>query len=148
MATVSLVSVAGALMVRSTADDAALTLPAASVAVAVMVCMPADKAPVVYVHAPLLLVVVAPRLVVPSYTVMMLPASAVPLKTTVSRLTVSLEITGAAGAVVSICGAVWVKPESDRLAALPALSSIVTPVGRLRAVAARLETELSVDATV
>src|SRR5208283_2396916 len=113
-----------------------------------MVCMPADKAPVVYVHAPLLLVVVAPRSVVPSYTVMVLPASAVPLKTTVSPLTVSLEITGAAGVVVSICGPLCVRPESDRLPALPAPSVIVTPVGRLRAVAARLETELLVDATV
>ncbi len=41
-----------------------------------------------------------------------------------------------AGAVVSICGPLWVRPASDRLAALPAPSVIVTPVGRLIAVAA------------
>ena len=41
-----------------------------------------------------------------------------------------------AGVVVSICGPLWVRPESDRLAALPALSAMVTPVGRLSAVAA------------
>ena len=40
------------------------------------------------------------------------------------------------GVAVSICGPVWVRPVSDRLAALPAPSAIVTPVGRLTAVAA------------
>ena len=42
------------------------------------------------------------------------------------------------GAVVSICGPVWVRPESERLAALPVLSVTVAEL-RLTAVAARLE---------
>ena len=40
------------------------------------------------------------------------------------------------GAVVSICGPVWVSPLSDRLAALPAPSLMVALL-RLTAVAAR-----------
>ena len=39
------------------------------------------------------------------------------------------------GVVVSICGPLWVRPVSDRLAALPAPSLIVAPL-RLTAVAA------------
>ena len=41
------------------------------------------------------------------------------------------------GVVVSICGPLWVRPESERLAALPAPSLIVAEL-RLTAVAARL----------
>ena len=41
-------------------------------------------------------------------------------------------------AVVSICGPFWVRPESERLAALPAPSVIVAEL-RLMAVAARAE---------
>ena len=37
------------------------------------------------------------------------------------------------GAVVSICGPLWVRPPSDRLALVPAPSLIVTPLGRLTA---------------
>ena len=40
------------------------------------------------------------------------------------------------GAIVSICGPVWVRPVSDRLAALPAPSLMVPPL-RLSAVAVR-----------
>src|ERR1700733_13038781 len=39
------------------------------------------------------------------------------------------------GVVVSICGPLWVRPESDRLAALPAPSAMVAEL-RLTAVAA------------
>ena len=42
------------------------------------------------------------------------------------------------GVVVSICGPLWVRPVSDRLAALPAPSVIVAEL-RLTAVAARAE---------
>ena len=41
-----------------------------------------------------------------------------------------------AGLVVSICGPLWVRPESDRLAALPAPSVMVAEL-RLTAVAVR-----------
>ena len=42
------------------------------------------------------------------------------------------------GVVVSICGPLWVRPERERLAALPALSVTVAEL-RLTAVAARPE---------
>jgi hypothetical protein len=111
-------------------------LPAPSVAVAVKLWLPLASAPVVKVHAPLLFVVVVPNFVELSYAVIVLFAAAVPFSVTTSPLTVSLEITGAAGAVVSIFGPLWVRPLSDGLAALPALSLIVTPLGRFKAVAA------------
>ena len=41
------------------------------------------------------------------------------------------------GVVVSICGLLWVTLLSARLAAFPEASSIVTPGGRLTAVAIR-----------
>ena len=50
----------------STVNDAALTFPATSVAVAVRVCEPADRAEVVTLQAPLELVVAVPTFVVPS----------------------------------------------------------------------------------
>jgi hypothetical protein len=89
-------------MTGSKAADAALTLPATSVAVAVRACVPAARAVVVTLHAPLALVVAVPTCVVPSYTLIVLFASALPDATTWwALLTVSLEIVGAAGALVS-----------------------------------------------
>ncbi len=99
--------------------------------------LPLASAPVVYVHAPLLFVAAVPNCVELSNTVIVLFASAVPFSVTAAPLTVSLEITGAAGAVVSICGLPCATLLSDRLAALPALSSIVAPFGRLSAVTTR-----------
>ena len=52
-------------------------------------------------------------------------------------MTTSFVITGAAGGVVSICGPVWVRPVSDRLAALPAPSVMVAEL-RLTAVAVQI----------
>src|SRR5277367_290419 len=110
------------------ADERELTLPAPSVAVAVKLCVPLASAPVAKVHAPLLLAVAVPNLVELSNTAIVLLASAVPISVTIAPLTVSLEIAGAVGVVVSICGLPWVTLLSDRLAALPALSLIVAPV--------------------
>ena len=121
---------------RLRADEAALTLPAASVAVAVKFWLPFASAPVAYVHAPLLFAVVVPNCVELSNTVIVLFASAVPLRATVLPLTLSPEITGASGVVVSTCGLPWAMPVSDKLAALPAPSLIVAPL-RLTAVTIR-----------
>ena len=103
--------------VTARADETGLTLPAASVAVAVKLWAPLASAPVTNVHAPLLLVVAVPSFVELSSTVIVLFASAAPFSFTTLPLTVSLEIAGAAGAVVSICGLLWVTLPSDRLAA-------------------------------
>src|SRR5207247_9423550 len=54
--------------------------PAASVVVALIKCVPAAKAPLVKFQIPLAFAVVVPRLVVPSKSLTVLPASAVPLK--------------------------------------------------------------------
>ena len=117
---------------------AGLALAAPSVEVAVKLCgFRFASAPVAKVHAPLLLAVAVPNLVELSKTAIVLLAAAAPFSVTILPLTVSLDIVGAAGAVVSICGPVWVRPDSDRLAALPAPSVIVTPVGRLTRSAAR-----------
>src|SRR5580700_7173995 len=64
-----------------------------------------------------------------------LSASA-PLRTTRFPITLSEIIFGAGAGVVSICGPVWVRPESERSAALPAPSVTVAEL-RLTAVAAR-----------
>ena len=73
----------------------------------------------------------------PSYTVTVALASAVPVRPTLLlALMVSLVMTGAAGAVVSIAGLPWAMPANDRLAALPAPSLIVPPL-RLTAVTCR-----------
>jgi len=69
-------------MTESKAADGALTLPATSVAVAVRACVPAARAAVVTAHAPLALVVAVPTCVVPSYTFIVLFASAFPDATT------------------------------------------------------------------
>ena len=84
--------------------------------------MPLAKLPVAKLHAPLLFTVAVPSCVVPLNTVTVLLASAVPVRVTTFEETTSLLITGAAGAVVSICGLPWAMPVSDRLAALPAPS--------------------------
>ena len=67
--------------------------------------MPYANGAVVKLQAPLAFTVVVPSDVVPSYTVTVLLASAVPVRVTeLFALTVSFAITGAAGGVVSICG--------------------------------------------
>ena len=83
-------------------DDTALVFPAASVAVAVRACVPIDSGEVVTVQLPVALVVVVPTNVVPSYTLSVLFASAVPVNCTWFPLTIeSLASTGAFGATVS-----------------------------------------------
>jgi len=121
----------------STALEAALVLPAASVAVAVMTWVPLFRAAVVYFHVPWALTVVVPSSVDPSYTLTLVLASPVPARVMLwFALMVSPVITGVVGAVVSICGLPWVMPLSDRLAASPAASLIVAPL-RLTAVVFR-----------
>jgi hypothetical protein len=76
-------------------------------------------------------------------TSLMLSVSATTLPTLSSPLPLLIPLPVAAtedtaGAVVSICGPVWVRPVSDKLAALPA-PSLMVAVLRLTAVAARLE---------
>lgn len=76
------VGAAGAVvsMVTDNAADAALTLPAVSVALAVMLRVPAARAEVVVMdHCPAVATPV-PTAVVPSYSVTVAPASAVPVK--------------------------------------------------------------------
>ena len=65
----------------------------------------------------------------PSVSVITLPALKSPLE---GESVIEL----IAGLVVSICGPLWVRPESDRLAALPAPSVMVAEL-RLTAVAVR-----------
>ena len=62
----------------SSAWDTALAVPATSVAFAVRTWVPLDRALVVMLQVPVELVVPVPTTVLPSYTVMLLLASAVP----------------------------------------------------------------------
>ena len=55
--------------------------------------------------------------------------------------------TTAAGIVMSICGPLWVSPESDKLALLPTTSWIVAPF-KLTCVTASEATSVSLAATV
>ena len=73
-------------MVTDKAADAALALPAASVALAVMLCVPSASAEAVMVHFPAVVAVPVPITVVPSNRVTVLPASAVPVKVGVVTL--------------------------------------------------------------
>src|SRR5215510_3972238 len=96
-------------IVTLSTEDAALVLPAASVAVAVKLCAPFGSAAVVKVHAPLLFAVVVPIWVPPSNILIALLATAVPVSVGVLSLVMpspttplSVEnelIVGAAGAV-------------------------------------------------
>jgi hypothetical protein len=70
----------GALMVIERAADAGLVLPAVSVAVTVMMCVPCARGELVTVQLPLEFAVAVPIWVVPAYTFTALPASAVPVK--------------------------------------------------------------------
>ena len=74
---VSIISVTGV---------AVLTLPAASVAVTLRLCVPSASVELVMLHAPVLLAVVEPSTVAPSRTMTTLPASAVPLSAGVLSL--------------------------------------------------------------
>ena len=69
-----------------------------------------------------------------SVSVTVLPASRSPVPLVMPVPDVTTDAT--VGAVVSICGPLWVRPLSDRLAALPAPSVMVAPL-RLTAVAVR-----------
>ena len=91
-------------IVITTAPEAALVLPAASVCVAVMLCVPCAVRLTVADHAPLALAVVVPTTVLPSSTVTAAPASAVPPIVCVVLLLVTavVLITGTPAAVVSI----------------------------------------------
>src|ERR1700749_956255 len=91
-------------IVTASAADATLTLPAASVAFAVKLGLPLARLPVVRVQAPLAFAVAVPTCVVPSNTVTVLLASAVPvIWTSVVPLTIEAAVsTGAFGATVSI----------------------------------------------
>ena len=96
------VGVGGAPVLAVTAADAMPVLPAASVALAVRLCEPVARAPVVKLHAPLLLAVAVPIWVVPSYTPTVLFASAVPVRFKPPlALFVGVPIVGAVGAAVS-----------------------------------------------
>ena len=68
--------VASTLMLNR--DDAVLTLPATSVALAVKLCVPADSSVVATLQAPLAFAFAVPTCVVPSNNLTVLPASAEP----------------------------------------------------------------------
>ena len=102
---------AGASTLRLNGDAAVLVLPAASVAVAVKLCVPVDSLAVVRFQAPLAFALAVPIDVVPSNNLTVLPASAVPdkvrtlavviLSPTVPVSGVKAVILGADGATVS-----------------------------------------------
>ena len=73
-------------MVTDKAADAALRLPAASVALAVMLWTPSASVEAVMVHCPARVAMPVPITVVPSNRVTVLPASAVPVKVGVVTL--------------------------------------------------------------
>ena len=77
-----------------------------------------------------------PNCVELSNTVIVLLASAVPFSVTVLAFTVSLEITGAAGGVVSICGLPWVQAAERQVGGIAGAVLIVPPL-RLTAVTIR-----------
>ena len=79
-------------IVMTTALEAELTLPAASRWVAVMLCAVSLVSETVAAHAPVSLAVVVPTTVVPSRTVMVEPASAVPEMVWVVLLVVIAEV--------------------------------------------------------
>ena len=97
-------------IVKVTAADAGLALPAGSVATAVNVCEPSLSAvPGMQFHAPALFAITVQMTVLPSLTVTLLPASAVPLIEGCEVVSVAPAVgplmTGATGAVVSIVNA-------------------------------------------
>ncbi|PNQ35691.1 hypothetical protein CVT22_22680, partial [Ralstonia solanacearum] len=116
--TVLTIGAAGAAVstVRANTELAVLTLPAASVAVAVRLWLPSVRAVGVKVQLPEASAVVVPSSVVPSKTLMVLLASAVPVSVGVASLvlppavmvpvtgatsSVTVLMTGVAGAAVS-----------------------------------------------
>src|ERR1700744_1587341 len=105
------------------AAEAALVLPAASIAFDVKLWSPLARFPVVRVQAPLAFAVAVPTCVAPSNTVTVLLASAVPVSlTSVVPLTTAAAVsTGAFGAAVSI-----VTASADDAALVPAdVASVV-----------------------
>jgi len=98
----SIVVPAGDVDVTVSAAEATPVLPATSIAFAVKLWLPATRAAVVKLHAPLLLAVTAPTWFVPSNTSTELFASAVPTSKNALLLAGADEaITGAFGAIVS-----------------------------------------------
>ncbi len=73
----------------SKTDEAALALPAASVSVAVKLCVPLARVPVVKFQSPLLSAVALPSKVAPSKTLTALLAPAVPVRATSFVLTIA-----------------------------------------------------------
>src|SRR5262245_42687197 len=108
-------------MIGSNGKDTALTLPAASVAVAVNSWDPGLSTPLVKLHAPFASVVTIPICVVPSNILMVLLASAVPLTVAWFPLIASLRTIGAVGATVSTVRA----RAADDAPVLPAASVAV-----------------------
>src|SRR5258708_38371216 len=89
-------------IVTAATAEAASELPAASVAVAVKLCVPLANPAVVYAQAPLPFAIVLPSSVAPSNTLTVLLASAVPLKAASVTLRVALlTIEGAIGSDAS-----------------------------------------------
>src|SRR5260370_118601 len=73
-------------MVTLRAAEAGETLPAMSVAVAVMAWVPSLRAELIMLQLPSLAAVAVPRIVLPSSRVTVMPASAVPVKAGVGTL--------------------------------------------------------------
>src|ERR1035437_3500217 len=89
-------------MTGSKAFEMLLTLPAASVAVAVKLCVPAASDPALIFQLPPASATPVPRRAVPSNSLIVLPASAVPVTiTAVPDAGASEIMTGAFGAIVS-----------------------------------------------
>src|SRR5260221_653143 len=109
-------------IVTAATAEAAPVLPAASVAVAVKLCVPLANPAVVYAQAPLPFALALPSRVAPSNTLTVLLASAVPLRATSLKLTIALlTIEGAIGAVASTV----TLSAADAVPVLPAASVAV-----------------------
>ena len=122
-----------ASMVTARPEDATLVLPAKSVALAVMVWAPADRAEVVMVQLPEPSAVPEPIRVVPSlsYSLTVALASAVPLKVvvlvilSVLEMPVSVSRLGALGAFGAVVSMVMARPVEATLVSLPTVALAV-----------------------
>ncbi len=112
--------------VKLYAGVAALSTPAALVAVAVRLCTPGLSAVVgLKLQAPLVSAVVLPSKVLPSYTFTVLPAGAVPLSTGMVSLVLAPWLTA------PVTGA-WLSVTLVIVGTLTALVSTVKPIGLLK----------------
>ena len=96
----------GVAIATAATEDAAPVFPAASVAAAVKLWLPVDRTEVVKLHVPFEPTAAVPILFVPSNTATVLPASAVPVRTSTCVLArvaagVDAAIVGVDGATVS-----------------------------------------------